>query len=206
MDNLAARLFICIEGSGKSYVLWNGTETYYKKLRSAYTDILKSSETEYLHFSFFTLCAATLEYSLNFILTNFCLDHFGQDKYKSFAEGYINMSFQKKLLMTPSIISNGKLTINESGQTFKTLSELITLRNRILHNKEFLQEINFPSISDSLDKEQIEFQLVIEPNHIETLNRDSCIRFGTALGDFKKHLMDQALNNKLTENTLLLKL
>ena len=56
----------------KSYYLWNGTETYYKKLRAAYTDILNDLNSEYFYFGFLTLYAATLEYSLNFILADYC--------------------------------------------------------------------------------------------------------------------------------------
>ena len=205
MDNFTARLIICVDGNDKSYVLFNGTEVYYTKLRTAYSDILKNKKTKYLYFSFFTLCAATLEYSLNFILTNYCLNNFGHERYKSYAEGYINMSFPKKLLMTPSIISNGNLIFNENTLTFKTLSELITLRNRILHNKEFLKEIDFPSLTENAHKETIEFELINEPNYIDTLNKDLCVKFGTALGDFKRRLMDPALANELTDNTILIK-
>src|SRR4051794_32820511 len=117
MDRLGARLIICVEGDDKSYVLWNGTESYYTKLRAAYGDILKRNETEYLFFSFFTLCAATLEYSLNFILTDYCLNKFGHESYRSYAEGYINLSFQKKLQMIPFIISDSKLKFNQNSST-----------------------------------------------------------------------------------------
>jgi hypothetical protein len=75
----AARLLVNIEGTGKSYILWNGTESYYKRLRSAFKDISEDKEGDYLHFAFFTLCASTLEYSLNFILTDYCVDKYGHD-------------------------------------------------------------------------------------------------------------------------------
>lgn len=82
------RVLLNTNGIGKSYILENGTETYYKKLRAAYTDIQNGKETEYLFFGFFTLCSATLEYSLNYILTNHCLNEFGFDKYKTYAGIY----------------------------------------------------------------------------------------------------------------------
>lgn len=205
MNKFAARLFIPVEGNDKSYMLWNGTEVYYEKLRSAYTDIINNQKSDYLFFGFFTLCAATLEYSLNFLLTNYCLDNFGHEKYKPYAEGYISMPFPKKLLMTPSIISNGALVFNEDTPTFKTLRELITLRNRLLHNKEFLKEIDFPSLAENADKEHLEFQLIIEPNYIDTLTKELCVKFGIALGEFKNLLMDSFLKNELTENSILIK-
>ena len=115
------------------------------------------------------------------------------------------MSFPKKLLMTPSIISNGELKFNEDSAPYKTLCELITLRNRILHNKEFLKTFDAPSLTLDNTKEIIEFQIVKEPNYIDTLDKSLCIKFGKALGDFKESIMDPALDNDLTENNLLQK-
>ena len=91
----AARLLINISGNGKSYILWNGTETYYEKLRLAYIDFLNNSIDKNNYFGFFILCAATLEYSLNFILSDFCLKDFGHIKYKSQAEKLIKLPFAK---------------------------------------------------------------------------------------------------------------
>lgn len=203
MNQLSARLIINVEGKDKSYILWNGTESYYEKLRTAYRDINTEKDCEYLHFAFFTLCAATLEYSLNFILTDYCVNHFGHENYKKYAEGYINLSFPKKLLMSPTIVSNGKLKFNEKNVHFKSLSELITLRNRILHNKEFLKEFDFPPLHDKNLKETITMEIPIKPNHIDTLTKEACLKYGDALGKFKTLFMTPALMNKLNKNEIL---
>jgi hypothetical protein len=202
-DQVKARLILNLNGDTKGFVLWNGTETYYQKLRAAYTDISKGAKSDYLYFGFFTLCAATLEYSLNYILTDYCLKHYGHETYKRYAEGYINMSFPKKLLMAPSIISNGQLKFNEESTTFKTLCELITLRNRILHNKEFLKTFDTPSLTLDNGPDSVEFQIPMEPNYIDTLDKDLCIKFGKALGDFKNLIMDPSLDSDLKINDLL---
>lgn len=204
-DKVIANLILNLNGETKGLVLWNGTEAYYEKLRSAYKDIVKDKKSDYLYFGFFTLCAATLEYSLNFVLTEYCLKHYGHERYKRFVEGFINLSFPKKLLMTPSIISNGELKFKEDSTSYKTLCELITLRNRILHNKDFLETLDTPSLSLESTKEIVEFQIVKEPNNIDKLDKSICIKFGRALGDFKKSIMDPALDNELTENNLLQK-
>lgn len=204
-DQVTARLIFNLSGDTKGFVLWNGTETYYQKLRSAYTDIFNDQKSDYLYFGFFTLCAATLEYSLNFVLTDYCLKHYGHETYKSYAEGYINMSFPKKLLMTPSIISNGELKFDDDSSTYKTLCELITLRNRILHNKEFLKTFDTPSMTLDSGQETVEIQILKEPNYIDTLDKSSCIKFGQALGDFKNLIMDPALDNDLIANEILRK-
>lgn len=199
----AARLLINVDDKDKSYILWNGTETYYKKLRLAYLDIVNNQQSEYLHFGFFTLCAATLEYSLNFILTDFCVKKFGISQYKSYAEGYINISFAKKLLMTPNIISGGHLILKEENSAYKILLDLISLRNKILHNKEFLKEFDFSFILETDTKEEIEFQIEVNPNHIDTLTKDKCITFGKAMNDFKKFILNPALTHELIENEMM---
>jgi hypothetical protein len=202
MQQPSAKFLIHIDGERKSYILWNGTDVYYKKLRAAYVDISKDVKSDYLHFGFFTLCASTLEYSLNFILTDYCVNKFGPDKYKSYAEGYINMQFGKKLLMGPSIISGGQFTTNEDSPTFKNLMELISLRNRILHNKEFLKEFDIPKDQKLTD---FKFDLKLDPNPIDTLTKDNCLKFGDSLGIFKKLIMTPALTGDLEENELLKK-
>jgi hypothetical protein len=199
------RLLVNIKGLGKSYFLADGTESYFKKLRAAYSDIQGESKLEYLFFGFFTLCAATLEYSLNYLLTDYCVYQFGPEKYKTYAEGYINLSFGKKLTMTPHILSEGRLVINENNSSYKTLLELIALRNRILHNKEFLNEFDFPVIDANDKRENIEFQIKLARNHIDLLTKDKCLTFGNALGDFKTNIMMPWLNHELSENEMLIK-
>ena len=201
----SARLLINVDGKDKSYILWNGTESYYKKLRLAYADIVNNQQADYLYFGFFTLCAATLEYSLNFILTDFCLEEFGLSKYKPKAKKYINLSFAEKLRQSANIISNGQLVINENNSSYRTLLDLITLRNRILHNKEFLTEFDFSFVLETEIREEIEFQIEVIPNHIDTLTKDNCISFGKALGDFKTFIMTPALTHDLIENAMVQK-
>jgi hypothetical protein len=201
----SARLILNIEGKEKGYVLWNGTEAYYQRLRSAYKDVERDADIEYLHFGFFTLSAATLEYSLNFILTDFCLNHYGHQLYKSHAEGYMSIGFAKKLLMAPSIISKGTLVFKEETETYITLIELIKLRNRLLHNKEFLTAFDTAPITLDGSQEEININFPVVKNDIDSLTKEICLKFGKALGKFKTHIMDKALGGELTENELLKK-
>jgi len=196
----------------KSFYLWNGTEAYYTKLRAAYTDILNDVKSEYLYFGFFTLCASTLEYSLNFILAYYCIDKFSPDNYKSYCEEYIGLRFRNKLLMIPHIISDGKYMLNENHPSFKQLENLITLRNRMLHNKEFLKEFDLAiegelhdgNLFVPVEKSKIEFSIDVATNYIDTLTKEKCLNFGNALGDFKKYIMTPALTYGLNENPMVL--
>lgn len=210
----SAKLIINISGNDKSYFLWNGTESYYVKLRSAYKEIFGENHSEHLYFGFFTLCAATLEYSLNFLLADFTVKKFGPFNYKEYCDGYINLPLRRKLFMSPNIVSDGKFVINENNKSFKNLEKLITLRNRILHNKEFLKEFEIPELDlevtetgliAPLEKSEINFELEIKKNPIDTLNQKDCIDFGNSLGDFKKYIMTPSINGNLTENPMILK-
>lgn len=207
----STRLILNLTGD-KSFYLWNGTETYYKKLRTAYTDILNDLNSEYLYFGFFTLCASTLEYSLNLMLADYCIDKFGPENYKTYCKEYVGLSFRNKLLMIPHIVSDGKYMLNENHPSFKQLEDLITLRNRILHNKEFLKEINIPIQGELVDgniivpaeKSEIEFSIDVATNYIDTLTKEKCINYGNALGDFKQFIMTPALTKDLKENPMIM--
>jgi hypothetical protein len=214
MQYQAGRFIINLTGKGGNYFLWNGTESYYKKLRSAYSDIVNDNKSEYLYFGFFSLCAATLEYSLNFVIADYCVNKYGPERYKEYCEGYMSLPFRKKLFMLPIIVSDGVYEINESNNSYKLLEELITLRNRILHNKEFLKDFDFPEIGayregDNLvipaDKTNVQFEFEIATNHIDTLSKNKCIDFGNALGDFKKYIMTPAIDGNLEVNPMIIK-
>ena len=198
------RFILKVEGEGNSYFLWNGTEAYYKKLRLAFQDIKDDNTNEYSHFSFFILCAATLEYSLNYLISDYCLNTYGPDKCKPFIDGYSSLNFKKKILMIPSILSEGKLLFNEDKTAFKKLNELVGLRNKIMHGKEELNEFEFPNLSD-VTEDKIHFQIQTKPNPIDSLDKTKCLEFGHALGDFKKYIMTPWFDHVLKENELLIK-
>ena len=207
---LLAKLKIELTGN-RSYYLFNGTEQYYQKLRAAYKDIKNDIKSDYLYFSFFTLCSATLEYSLNFILADYCIEKFGIEKYKIYLEEFISLKFKNKLLMAPHIVSDGRFIMNEDSMAFKKLCELINLRNKLLHNKEFLNEFNFP-LNFKVDngnlvipegQENIEFSIEVKENRIDSLDKAKCLSYGNAIGDFKRYIMKPAIENCFDENKML---
>jgi len=198
------RIIFNISGDGKSYFLWNGTESYYKKLISAYKDIKDDKINDYSYFSFFILCAATLEDSLNYLIADYALNTFGPEECKPFIDGYTSLNFKSKILMLPSILSNGQLVFNRNKKTFKKLNELVSLRNKIMHGKEELNELDLPNLSRTTEKE-IEFQLVNKPNPIDKLDKQICLEYGSALGEFKKYIMEAWFSHDLKENFLLIK-
>ncbi|WP_426669400.1 hypothetical protein ACPPVU_24700 [Mucilaginibacter sp. McL0603] len=207
------RLILNLSDNDKSYYLRNGTKLYYEQLRVAYKDILGGAERPYTYFAFVTLCSATLEASLNFIILNFCLNKYGPLKLREYYESYIGLRFKSKLHIIPSLLSEGKLIINEDNPSVKQLEMLITLRNRLLHNKETLETFDLPHLGSEIidgnlvipvSNANIEFQILVKDNPIESIDRDMCLKFGEALGCFKKLIMDAALTDTFIANEMLM--
>lgn len=189
---------ICLYGNDKSYFLWNNALAYYKKLNNLFEDIKSDTPKDYLYPCFITLCSATLEYSLNLIYALYCFRHFEYEDYKSYLETYKNMRFKNKLFMFPYIISEGKLITNEDSQEIKSLFELITKRNGLLHNSEKLRTFDGPDINASIVDDklfvptknwQIQFSISVEDNIIDTITKDNCIRIGNAIFSFYEQIM-----------------
>ncbi|WP_343522037.1 hypothetical protein [Pedobacter sp.] len=204
------RLLINLTSPKESYHLIDRTESYYSKLRLAYLDILNDKVNDYLYFAFVTLCSATLEYSLNYILANHCVAKFGPESYKLYLEPYIKISFAKKLMMLPNIISDGRFLINNKNVSYLKLVELTILRNRLLHNKTYLGKLAFSDEIELLNNEvfipetMVEFTLEVDDQAIDILSKQQCLEFGNALGDFKKMIMDKALINELEVNDMII--
>jgi len=209
MEQPYFKLRLNLTGS-QSYYLYNGTEEYFKKMRAAYKDIQADVISEYLYFSFFTLCSATLEYSLNFLLADYCIEHFGIDRYKVYLDQYLNINFKNKVLMIPHIISNGQFQMNEDAASFKKIEEMITFRNQLLHNKAYLNSFDLPINFEVEDgglivpegSEILNFSFQTKETPIERLNKENCLQFGNAIGDFKKYIMTPALTDGLAVNNM----
>ncbi len=206
------RLILNLTDNDKSFYLRNGTKLYYEQLREAYKDILGGAERPYTYFAFVTLCAATLEASLNFIIINHCLNKYGPEKFGQYCDSYIGLRFRNKLNIIPSLLSDGKLMINEANPSVKQLEMLISLRNRLLHNKETLETFELPSLGcEIIDgnlvipvaNANVEFQLQVKDNALESIDKAMCLKFGEALGFFKKLIMDTAVGEEFAANEMI---
>ena len=184
-----------------SYLLADYTESYFKKLREMYKDIVNDLDKDYLFFAYTVLCASTLEYSLNHIIVNHFIREYGPIGYKRYADGYMDIKFANKLHATPILISNGRFYFVQDNSNIKALEELISLRNKIVHRKEYGQPIKM-NIKDKKLKGGMDFEYA-DKNVIDKITKKQCIRFGEALGKFKSDLMTPYFNNNLIETDLL---
>lgn len=204
---------LCLMGDDKSYILQNNTDLYYSKLENALHDIKQGKQSDYLYFAFISLASATLEFSLNYILAVHCFNRFTGTNYRSYLDAYTKIGFKNKLLILPQIISNGEFLLDENSKTIKTLYELISLRNKLLHNNEYAQDINFPKLDSFMSDETlliltdnpiIEFQFSKNDNIINTIDKEQCIKIGESLIDFKDKVMTPYLSaSKIEKSTII---
>ncbi|KGO91245.1 hypothetical protein [Flavobacterium subsaxonicum] len=185
---------------GKNYFLLNDTEIYYKNLEITYNHIVNDIQASFLYFAYVTLCASTLEASLNQIIFAFYIDKFGPNSYKKYSESLINMGFSNKLHTIPNIVSNSKFCIDTNCFTIKKLDELIVLRNRILHKKPMLRETDY-------DLNNIETGMEVtfkHDNYIEKIDKSHCLHFHKAIMNFKKDFVNPFFDKTLSPNGLIM--
>lgn len=206
---------------GESYALVNNLDEYYKKLESLLEDIKrgKGETCDYLYFAFVSLASATLEYSLNLMLSVHCFEKYNYPMYEKHLKSFLDINFTTKIEITPEIVSEGKLTIKRDDPTLQNLKELADKRNKLLHNSKAVkvQTFDFPDTGaeildgcvcvplDALKEEGIlEFILELEENVITTLSSKWCIRIGNAIQGYRNNIVTPYLAlTALKENELL---
>jgi len=192
---------ILYKQDGKNYLHINDTEVYFKNLEHTYQYINNDIKAEFLNFAFVTLCASTLEASLNHIIFSFYIDEFGPIDYKKYTDSLINMSFSNKLYSTPNVVTKSDYYFDSNCFTIKTLEELITLRNKILHKKPTLQATEYDMHNLELGKE-----IIFKNNNlIQTITKKQCVNFYKAMINFKLEFMIPFFERRLKESKLLRK-
>lgn len=206
---------------GESYALVNNVNEYYKKLEALLNDIKqgKGESSDYLYFAFVSLASATLEYSLNLMLSIHCFGKYYYPMYEKHLQSFLDINFTTKIEITPEIVSEGKLTIKKDVPTLQNLKELADKRNKLLHNSKAVkvQTFDFPDTGaeivdgcvcvplDALKDDGIlEFTLELEGNVITSLTSKWCIRMGNAIQKYRECIITPYLvHSELKENDLL---
>ncbi|MEZ7526877.1 hypothetical protein [Cloacibacterium normanense] len=185
----------------KKFVYINDLELYFANLQHLYNNLVHN-DIQFLNFSFVALCSSTLEASLNQIAFEYYLNKFGPTEYKHYFDSIINLSFKNKLYLLPTIVSNLKLKFDKNSYTLKKLEELITTRNKQLHKKPFVQQVD-----DDLEKYKPgdDFTFTLKDN-LFTINKSDCIHFYKAMDKFRDLFVIPFDNDSLIENEILIKI
>ncbi len=214
-------IFSCNLLGGESYALVNNVDEYYKRLESLLDDIKrgKGETCDYLYFAFVSLASATLEYSLNLVLSIHCFEKYNYPMYERHIKSFLDINFTTKIEITPEIVSEGELTIKKDVPTLQNLKELADKRNKLLHNSKAvkIQTFDFPDTGaeikdgcvfvplDALkDDGLLEFKFELEENVITTLTSKWCVRIGNAIQKYRDNIVTPFIvHSALKENELL---
>lgn len=90
---------------------------------------------------FALMCAAALEAKLNDHLVAHAFESFPVEHYKRISEAFLTMRLRGKLDAFVPILTNSRFAINTDSKTYRSLSHLISVRNKIVHSKSFYEEV-----------------------------------------------------------------
>ncbi|AZB28299.1 hypothetical protein [Chryseobacterium balustinum] len=183
----------------EKYIYLNDLHIYYDNLKNLFEHLVLN-EIEFLNFSYIALSSSTLEASLNQVIFDYYLNKFGPIEYKKYFDGIINISFKSKLYILPTIISDSKLKFNNETFIIKKLEELISIRNKQLHRKPYLERIEYDF--DSLN-EGDPLNVKVSEN-ILSIKKKDCIQINEALLKFKELFLDPYFEGKVEKNELLI--
>lgn len=121
----------------------NGEDGYEKLMPSTHyrfsTEyLLKRIENEPNEFDclvvpFILTLSAWLEAGLNdYLLIDTFIKH-GSERYKNLAEGYVNISFSKKLRLVVAILTDNTFQLRDDSAIVQKLDRMIAARNKITH-------------------------------------------------------------------------
>ena len=193
------RKVILLKQDGNNYYHLDDTEMYYRNLEGVYNYVKSEHDLSYMNFAYVALCSGTLEASLNYIIFHYYINEFGPINYRNYTDSLINIGFKNKLHTIPNIVTKSKYHFNPKSFTIKTLEELISLRNKVLHKKPLLQKTEFDLDKDV--KPGAEMTLKIS-NHIELITKNECHNFHKAILNFRDEFMIPFLENKLVATDL----
>lgn len=190
-----------MEYQEEAFVFLNLTENYHDMFQDAQKDLEKKNFPSYLLFSHLAICSSALEYSLNHALIYHAISTIGPLAYRKFSESLIGMRFKNKLHSAPIIITNGKYRFNPEHKSIKSIEEMISVRNALLHRKEFLRKS--PVIQEE-NGHYVTAHVPLEKT-LFGLTKERCLRFGHALINLKaEFFVPIEKNEELLETDLII--
>jgi hypothetical protein len=134
---------------------------------------------------FVLTCAAALECMLNDAIIEHTSHIFGLENYRRFADTLITIPLRGKLDYIIPLASNYKFLIRQESATYQQLASLISIRNKLTHNKTFPYELETEEPEKIMEMAlPRKFEEQLEPN----INVDYCYSSLRALKNLAKIL------------------
>src|SRR3990172_8306397 len=161
------------ENKMKFYLSFSHASSYIavlKKLASSFPREEKLGKKHDL-IPFVLTCAAALECMLNDSIIEHTSYIFGHENYRRFADALMTIPLRGKLDYIVPLASNNEFLIRQESTTYQQLASLITIRNKLTHNKSFPYGLETEEPENIL-KMEIPRELAeqLEPN----INPDYC--------------------------------
>jgi len=150
-----------------------------------------------LSLPFVLTCAAALECSLNDTFLK-SLDN------KLLIDGYLSMSLRGKLTNVCSIVTENRFHINARHKSYIALAELVSLRNKLVHNKS-TYEVHEGHIIDDGHGVRILAESLTERMDDNSFGLNDVGRFHDALIDLHEKLLDVYGKEDFSGNDLVIK-
>lgn len=151
--------------------------TYLKVLEQLQSSWIASHNTAYVSSSlipFVITAAAALECLLNDTLIMHSSYVFGLNPNNKFAKAFLSMTLRGKLDTIVPLVTGNKYIIRHDKPTYQKLSQLIKLRNNLMHGKSFVTEhdvsINYH------EPNEVEFSIELQMPY-EGITADGCASF-----------------------------
>ena len=125
-------------------ILYRYSNHYFSALETL-RKLMQSLEDERtgLVLPFTITCAATLESLLNDHIVSELWEEWTEDHYKQLSESYLTMSLRGKLDSIVSLLTHNRFLINRDHKIYCRLAALVSLRNKLVHKKSFMEEYMF---------------------------------------------------------------
>jgi len=153
---------------------------------------------------FILTCAAGLECTLNDKIIGFFTSH--ERDSDDLSKGFLSMNLRGKLSNIVAILTDGKYTINRQHKTYQALTELIGIRNRLVHNSSEYEECEAVVVTSDTGKTHFEIPPEVTDNMEDyTFGVAKPIgRFHDALEDIYEKFFEQYENDSFSENELII--
>ena len=159
------------------------------------------SNTNVLPFTF--TCAAGLEATLNDNLVAHAFSEYGVGDYRRHAEAFLSMGLRSKLDIVVPLLSRNRFLIRSDSKSYQSLTQLIRLRNELVHSKSFFVECvkwNEAQNEMVLDKKQHEKML---ERGMRSVAATDCLEFFQALKSLDENFFYPLEGGKLVDNELI---
>lgn len=159
------------------HVQRTGAQHYFKILKELLTLVEsdKNAQPSPLIVPFILTCAAALECLLNDNIIGHTASTYGPDNYRRYAEGLISIQLRSKLDYIVPLLSNGRFELRQNTPTYNDLCRLISIRNSLMHNKTFLQEVEAEIVQQETPEVKMQMNYPTELLHLnpKTSHSDS---------------------------------